>query len=112
MLSLFSWRGPRWDISAFSELPSVVELPSQSLRDYGLVAGGLALVLSRCSPNAVRRDFRAASEAYRSLRRQIGRNKTVRLSRQLLNDASHEIAQYADPATREALRRCMLAGQR
>jgi len=109
MLSLFSSRAARWEVSAFSDLPSVVGLPGQQLRDYGLLAGGLALVLSRCSPNAIRRDFKAASEAYKSLRRQIGRQGKVQLPRQLLNDASHEIAQYADPATREALRRCMSA---
>lgn len=104
----FSFSSTRWDSSEFSGLPSVTQLPDKQLRDYALVAGGLALVLSRCSPAAVSRDFQATSQLWRSLRRQMARSRDVELPPQLLIDASHEVVQYADPATRDALRRCVL----
>lgn len=103
----FSFLSTRWDSSEFSGLPSVTQLPGKELRDYALVAGGLALVLSRCSPAAVERDFQATSQAWRSLRRQMARSRGVQLPPQLLIDASHEVAQYADAATRDALLRCL-----
>lgn len=100
-----------WAVSEFSELPSVSRLPDQDLRDYGLIAGGLALLLSRCSDRAMKLEFKAAEKAYRSLQRQMKRNERIRLSPYLLSDVSHEVAQYTDVATREALRRCMRHAQ-
>lgn len=102
----FRTPAPGWGISEFSQLPDVSSVHSQQLRDYGLVAGGLALLLSRCSPRGVERDFQAASKAYRSLRKQITLSEAVELPPDLLNDVRHEVAQFADQATREALKRC------
>ena len=101
----FFWSPGFRESSRYSELPSITELDDEDLRDWGLVAGGLALVLSRCSSRAVERDFSAASQAYRSVRRQMRRDAAIEVSAQLLNDASHEVAAYADAATRQALAR-------
>lgn len=106
MLS-FLLTASQWTTSDFSGLPDPTQLPDQQLRDYALVAGGLALLLSRCSPRAARQHFKAASDAYRSLSRQARCAKPVALPAQLLSDVSHEVAQYADAATRDALRRCL-----
>ena len=91
--------------SRYLELPSITELDDEDLRDWGLIAGGLALVLSRCSSRAIERDFSAAAQVYRSVRRQMRRDTAIDVSAQLLNDASHEVAAYADTATRQALAR-------
>ena len=99
--SLVGFREP----ARYSELPSITEFDDEDLRDWGLIAGGLALVLSRCSSRAVERDFSAAAQAYRSVRRQMRRDAAIDVSAQLLNDASHEVAAYADAATRQALAR-------
>ena len=100
--------GPRpWAVSEFSELPVVSRLPDEDLRDYGLISGGLALLLSRCSDRAMKHQFNAAAQAYKSLRRQIRRREPVGLSPHLLSDVSHEVAQFADVATREAIGRCI-----
>lgn len=100
----------RWSASEFPELPSVIDLDPGPELDHALVAGGLALVLSRCSPRAAERDFRASSQAYRRLRDQVRRGGSVDLSPQLLSDVCHEVAQCADAATRQALLRCLRRG--
>ena len=96
-----------WSGSEFPELPSVIELEAGPELDSALIAGGLALVLSRCSPRAIERDFRASSQAYRSLRDRVRRGRSVELSPQLLSDVCHEVAQHADATTRQALLRCL-----
>jgi hypothetical protein len=106
MLS-FLLSASQWTISGFSGLPDPTQVPDPQLRDYALVAGGLALLLSRCSPRAARREFKATSDAYRSLKRQARRRQPVALPAQLLSDVSHEVAPYVDVATRDALRRCL-----
>ena len=102
---LFSVR--RWSRSDFPELPSLSELDAGPQLDCALIAGGLALVLSRCTPLAAARDFRASSLAYRSLRGRARRGRAVDLSPELLSDVCHEVAQHADATTRQALLRCL-----
>jgi hypothetical protein len=93
-----------WSASEFQGLPRAADL-DHSLYDWALITGGLALVLSRCSPRGIARDFKAAETAYRSLRRQSARGRSISLAPGLLNDVRHEVAQFADPGTRDALRR-------
>ncbi len=106
MLQFLSFAPSRWNTSRFSELPTLDDADEVHL-DYQLLAGGLALLLSRCSERSVNRDFAASLQAYGSLRRQLKSRAPVCLSAQLLMDLSHEIAQLADSATRQAARRCM-----
>lgn len=107
-LSSFFNRFPsRWNPSRFSELPTLAADDDEVLLDYRLLAGGLALLLSRCSERSVERDFAASLQAYVSLRGQLKSSAAVWLSAQLLMDLSHEIAQLADGATRWAARRCL-----
>ena len=76
-----------------------------ALYDWALITGGLALILSRCSARGIERDFKAADTAYRSLRRQSARGRSISLDLGLINDVRPEVAQFADPGTRDALRR-------
>ena len=97
----------RWNPSRFSELPTLAADDDEVHLDYRLLAGGLALLLSRCSERSAERDFGASLQAYASLRSQLKSRTPVGLSAQVLMDLSHEIAQLADAATRQAARRCL-----
>ena len=97
----------RRSFSDFPELPSVFHIDAGPQLDSALIAGGLALVLSRCSPRAAERDFSATLQAYRGLRERARRGRSVNLSPQLLSDVCHEVAEHADAATRQALLRSL-----
>lgn len=113
MLSiLFQRTGARWFGSEFSELPVFDLGDDQRTRDYRLLAGGLALVLSRCTARVAQRDFPRSLQAMRILKQQLRWSVRPQLSSQLLNDLSHEIASIADAATREAARRCLQRNRR
>lgn len=99
--------GPAWKVSEFAEFPELPAGADDSLRDDFLIAGGLALVLSRCPRPAAPRRFPAAMRVYEALKR--GGRRRGAVSPQLLSDASHEVAEFADQATRDALRRRMRA---
>jgi hypothetical protein len=105
--SFFNRFSSRWNPSRFSELPTLGADDDEVHLDYRLLAGGLALLLSRCSERSVERDFAASLQAYVSLRSQLKSRAPVCLSAQVLMDLSHEIAQLADGATRQAARRCL-----
>lgn len=105
--SLFNRFQRRWIPSRFSELPAPDAGDDEVHADYRLLAGGLALLLSRCSERNARRDFGASFEAYTSLKSQLKSGAPVFLSAQVLMDLSHEIAQCTDSATRQAAHRCL-----
>jgi hypothetical protein len=110
LLSLLLSRpaAPRWIPSEFSELPALGDADSQDERDWCVLAGGLALLLSRCTPCGAQRHFPASLQAWRSLKRQLKNEQApVRLPLRVLNELRHEIASVADAGTRDAARRCM-----
>lgn len=99
---------PRWVPSEFSELPALARNERQDERDWCVLAGGLALLLSRCTPRGAQRNFPASLQAWRTLKGQLKEaDAPVRLSLQVLNELRHEIAGVADAATCDAARRCM-----
>ncbi len=89
----------------YSQLPDLCKLESPDMRDFGLIYGGLALVLSRCSSRGIERDFLASAAAYRSLQEQFRDGKQITLSAELLNDVRHEVQLIVDSATQNALKR-------
>lgn len=99
--------------SLFARPPAVPALPAQreldeTLRDYGVLAAGLAAVLSRCPANLVKLHFQASAAALHLLRRQFrSALRKVQLPAAMLNDLAHEIAQCADAETRAAALRCL-----
>lgn len=104
------WRRPepRWIPSEFSELPAPGHADRVDERDWCVLAGGLALLLSRCTPRGAHRHFPASLQAWRSLKRQL-KNEAAppALPLGVLNELRHEIAGVADAATCDAARRCM-----
>ncbi len=97
--------GPSWEMSEFADLPLIPAHADPIVRDEYLIAGGLALVLSRCPPQMARRRFSATVQVYEALKRH--RRGRAIISRELFSDASHEVAEFTDQATREALGRRM-----
>jgi hypothetical protein len=113
MLSqLFARRSSRWIPSPYSELPSQLMMEDEALRDYGLVAGGLALLLSRCSPALLRGQFRLAQAAHARITEQLKRGEEPYLVPDDLSELAHLIAPYVDQATRDAVRRRLRHGAR
>ena len=104
-VAMFLARRPSWKVSEFAEFPALPRDADEAQRDDFLIAGGLALVLSRCPRHAAARRFRAAMLVYQALKR--GGRRRAALTPQLLSDASHEVAEFVDQATRDALRRRM-----
>jgi hypothetical protein len=99
---------PRWVPTEFSELPALDGGDSEDERDWLLLTGGLALLLSRCTPRGAQRTFPACLQAYRGLKPQLKQSaRSVRLPLQVLSELRHEIAGVADAATCAAARRCM-----
>lgn len=98
-------RRPVWTVSEFAEFPALPRAADAAQRDDFLIAGGLALVLSRCPGDVAPRRFRAAIRVYEALRR--GGRRRRSLTPELISDASHEVAEFVDQATRDALRRRM-----
>lgn len=104
-IATFLARRPSWKVSEFARFPALPDAADATQRDDFLIAGGLALVLSRCPRHAAPRRFRAAIRVYEALKR--GGRQREGLTPELVSDASHEVAEFVDQATRDALRRRM-----
>jgi len=93
-------------LSRFTRLPVVPQNGDERRRDYCIIAGGLALVLSRCPPDIVGRRFEAAVKMFDALERaRFG--VAAAIDPELASDVSHEIADFTDRCTRDALLRVM-----
>jgi hypothetical protein len=73
-----------------------------------VLAGGLALVLSRCSAREIERCYPRSHELYRFLRCELRRNGSAQPDPALLLDAFHEVAELLDTTSRRALRQSLL----
>jgi hypothetical protein len=98
---LSPWRHAPFDIS---ELPQPAACADETTRRLLLVAGGLALVLSRCNPKEVERQYPSAYELYRLLRSELKRHGKTSETADLLLDTMHEVSERLDPVSRHALR--------
>lgn len=95
-----------WKRSPFSELPAVPRNASESTRHFCVIAGGIALLLSRCSSEGIARHYPRANSLYRQIRAELRKGCEVSASAELLSDVMHEVAEQADPTTRSSLRFC------
>lgn len=94
-----------WKTSPYSDLP-VLEWKRRSVRHYLLVlAGGLALVLSRATPEDIYSKLAHASKLQRLLRIQLKRAGTADVTREMVATALMEVKDLADPMTIEAMRK-------
>lgn len=105
MQKLIRWTASRghWSRSDFLGLPLLQLDADPGLQRWQVVAGGLALVLSRLAPGEGAR-FMATGKLYNVLRRRLPRRAPITPSSELLNDVMHEIASVADPLTIKCLR--------
>jgi len=108
---LWCWMGSRgaWFRSRYSDLPQLRADAASEVKHYCVIAGGLALILSRRPPRALAGRFMASQELYQLLRRQLRGRGHAAPSAELLSEVMHEVATVADPSTRAALRTCLAA---
>lgn len=106
---LLRWLGSRgaWIRSRYSDLPRLDASAATPVSHYCVIAGGLALILSRCHEGELANKFLATQELRELLRRQLRRYGRAKPSAELLSDVMHEVATLADPTTRAALRACL-----
>lgn len=101
-----------WRDTAAADLPQMPsqhdDLPSAT-QQLLLVAGGLALVLSRCPASMRGRRFPAATRLYALLRRDLRRNDRSSARAALLLDAFHEVTMQLDAVSHQAFKRCLQA---
>jgi hypothetical protein len=72
-----------------------------------ILAGGIALILSRASKAELETRFCAARQVYALTRARLEKRRLPKPEPTLLRDALHEIANLADPMTKEAGRECL-----
>ncbi|MDB5858364.1 MAG: hypothetical protein JWQ76_2053 [Ramlibacter sp.] len=114
MQKLMQWAGSQgnWTQSDFGGLPAVRPEADAALQRWQVVAGGLALVLSRVTRTERSARFCATYRLYQGLRRRLRQGAVVDASPELLSDVMHEIAGVADLLTTNCLRACFDASLR
>lgn len=73
------------------------------------VAGGIALVLSRCPKGLRKRHYPATTELYKLIRSGMRRQGNANPDPELLLESYHEVSGKLDPASRLAMRECLEA---
>jgi hypothetical protein len=108
MERLIRWAGSQghWTRSDFGSLPAVEREADPVRQRWQVVAGGLALLLSRVSHSERSARFTASYRLYQGLGRRLRQGAVVDASPELLSDVMHEIAGVADPLTTQCLRAC------
>ncbi|MCG2591868.1 hypothetical protein LZ009_03660 [Ramlibacter sp. XY19] len=108
MKRLMKWAGSQgnWAQSEFGGLPAVQREAVPLLQRWQVVAGGLALVLSRASRTEREARFHASNRLYQGLRRRLRQGAAIDASTELIQDVMHEIAGVADVQTTQCLRAC------
>ena len=107
MLPMLNFLFPgAWTNSPFSDLPELKPNTSETLRHFCVVAGGIALVLSRLSESQIRTSYPATQDLYKQLRSQIRRTGKTNVTAEMLSDVMHEVTQVVDAQTRVSLKAC------
>lgn len=93
----------QWIRSAFSDLPDprTTAHSDRDQRHWLVLAGGLALILSRATDAELVGRFPATASLYQAIRRGNP------IDPNLVNDAMHEIVDVADPITKAAAKLCL-----
>jgi hypothetical protein len=106
-ISIFGRRRPgAWQRAddQISELPQTPADTHDTTRHLLNVAGGLALVLSRCNAREVEREYPNAAELYRLLRHDLKRYGRTSATADLMLETLHEVSERLDPVSRQSLR--------
>ena len=109
MASIISWvRAARgWVRSPFGDLPLLRADDAMAHQTWLILAGGMALILSRASEAELESRFAATRQVYGIARSRLETRRLPKPAPLLLRDALQEIANLADPMTREAGRECL-----
>lgn len=105
---LVRWVGSRgsWRRSRYSDLPELHRSAAPLVNHYCVIAGGLALILSRRHRRELAGDLLATQELHHLLRKQLRDHGRAKPGATLLSEVMHEVAMLADPGTRAALKAC------
>lgn len=103
MLSRFN-RSGTWTTSSYSDIPTPPDGVTDVVRNFYVIAGGLALVLSRTRTQLIDLHFRYTRDLYDQLRDDLRAHGKTNANAKLINEVMHEVAQCADPETKAALR--------
>jgi hypothetical protein len=109
MATIISWVRATggWLRSPFGDLPVLRADDPQVHQTWLILAGGIALILSRASKAELETRFFAARQIYALTRARLEKRRLPKPEPTLLRDALHEIANLADPMTKEAGRECL-----
>jgi hypothetical protein len=109
MGSIIGWvRATRgWVRSPFGDLPLLRADDAMAHQTWLILAGGMALLLSRASSAELEERFVATRKVYAIARARLEKKRLPKPDAALLRDALHEIANLADPMTKEAGRECL-----
>jgi hypothetical protein len=109
MGAIINWvRATRgWVRSPFGDLPLLRADDTMAHQTWLILAGGMALILSRASGSEVESRFSATRHVYGIARARLEKRRLPKPDPMLLRDALQEIANLADPMTREAGQDCL-----
>lgn len=96
-----------WETSTFSDIPALPDTSNSTIRHFCIVAGGLALILSRNRDAAIASHYSHSAELYDLLSKELRKYGKTSASAGLINNVLHEVAQVADPLTMESLKKCL-----
>ena len=97
-----------WVRSPFGDLPALRADDAMTHQTWLLLAGGMALILSRASKAELETRYAATRQVYAVARARLEKKRLPKPEATLLRDALHEIANLADPMTKEAGRECLM----
>lgn len=108
MQQLVQWIGSKgaWNCSRYSDLPQLKDDQRSGAHHWCVVAGGLALILSRSNDAQRAARFTATEALYEMLRESLRQGHRPRASTALVGDVMHEVAEVADPLTHASLGEC------
>jgi hypothetical protein len=107
MQKLMKWVGSQgdWTCSAWN-LPALAADADVAVQRWAVVAGGLALVLSRTEAAERSARFGSSHALYVLVRRALRQARLPAPGAALIGEAMHELVEVADPATRRCLMAC------
>lgn len=109
MGSIMSWvrAAGGWVRSPYGDLPMLRVDDTPVHQTWLILAGGLGLILSRASRAELETRFAAARQVYAIAYGRLNKRRLPKPDPTLLRAALQEIANLADPMTREAGRECL-----
>lgn len=96
-----------WRVSDNAELPQLDHDAGAAANHLLVLAGGLALTLSRCSDAEKRLCYPHATLLYALLRKELSQHGKTTASSGLLLDAFHETSDKLDMHSKQAFKRCL-----